>query len=120
MPTSIETPPSMMKNHCQLHSSARFRQEGWRVWGLLPVEACHATHVVENTSCEETRNNIADQSQYNTQSDVEECETYLIVLPACQIAMRIGLSSRVYHEDVTSQCQPGTLSNRKMENTYSK
>jgi hypothetical protein len=50
---------------------------------------------------------------------MEEYEAYLIVLPACQIAIRIGLSSRVYHEEVTSQCQPGTLSNRKIENAYS-
>lgn len=37
----------------------------------------------------------------------------LIVLPACQIAIRIGLSSRVYHEDVTSQSQPRILFDRK-------
>jgi hypothetical protein len=60
--------------------------------------------------------------QVNTtlQSDLKERDTYLMVLPACQIAIRIGLSSRVYHEDVTFQCQPGTLSNRRIENTHSK
>jgi hypothetical protein len=49
---------------------------------------------------------------------MEECETYLIVLPACQIAIRIGLSSRVYHDDVTSQCQLGTQSNRKIKKIH--
>jgi len=33
-----------------------------------------------------------------------------MVLPACHIAMRMGFSSLVYHEDVTAQSQPGTLS----------
>ena len=42
--------------------------------------------------------------QVNTtlQPDLKERDTHLMVLPACQIAIRIGLSSRVYHEDVTS------------------
>ena len=33
----------------------------------------------------------------------------LIVLPACHIAIRIGDSSRLYHEDVTALNQPGIL-----------